>query len=63
MIDFTEQLQEIAVEYLRRILSILEFVEMPKHKEEKTYRTAFIDPFNRFWSLFSQASPSIFKQV
>lgn len=63
MWSFTEELADIALEYFKRIIGILEYIEKPKNKENKSLRTLFINQHNKFWSFFFQSSPRLFKNV
>ena len=63
MWSFTEELGDIALEYFKRIIGILEYIEKPKNKENKSLRTLFINQHNKFWSFFFQSSPRLFKNV
>ena len=62
MWQFTDDLSDLALEYFKKILSILEFIEKPKNKEERSLRTLFINQHNKFWSFFFQSSPRLFKK-
>lgn len=62
MWQFTDDLSDLALEYFKKIISILEFIEKPKSKEERSLRTLFINQHNKFWSFFFQSSPRLFKK-
>ena len=62
MWQFMDDLSDLALEYFKKILSILEFIEKPKNKEERSLRTLFINQHNKFWSFFFQSSPRLFKK-
>ena len=62
MLQFTDELSDLALEYFKKILSILEFIEKPKNKEERSLRALFINQHNKFWSFFFQSSPRLFKK-
>lgn len=62
MWQFTDDLSDLVLEYFKKVLSILEFVEKPKTKDERSLRTLFINQHNKFWSFFFQSSPRLFKK-
>lgn len=62
MWQFTDELSDLALEYFKKILSILDFIEKPKNKEERSLRTLFINQHNKFWSFFFQSSPRLFNK-
>lgn len=62
MWKFTDELSDLALEYFKKIIGILEFIEKPKNKDERSLRTLFINQHNKFWSFFFQSSNRLFKK-